>query len=396
MDKVKVFLAVLKKHHFWVLAGLVLILGLTIYVAAAADLQGRYQTRSKKLNDAVQQARQITQVTEHPNEQKIKNWDLARDLQKEKVLASWKALYDKQQKENPWPPKLGKDFLDVIKALKPDEEIPVQQCGLYQHFIESELEPLFAIVDYRHLELIELKEGERPGAVPEPLERRAPWVAWEPWGAWPAWRAGHGGPRRRRRPNLQNRRNGRLESSGPTTDQMGVQLLQPPQFGASDLAQEDYWVYQALLNIIKKDQRQCQHAFGRGRQADQLGANRLRGRKRHRHGPKLGLRRRGRWHGHGRRDGCARRRRHARRHARRYARRHARRDARHGSTRRRGDAGRGGRNRHGRRHGSGRRRGDAGRGGRTRHGHACRGRHGDGRRHDRDGRRHFERADVPG
>ena len=54
MDKVKVFLAVLKKHHFWVLAGLVLILGLTIYVAAAADLQGRYQTRSKKLNDAVQ------------------------------------------------------------------------------------------------------------------------------------------------------------------------------------------------------------------------------------------------------------------------------------------------------------------------------------------------------
>ena len=67
------------------------------------------------------------------------------------------------------------------------------------------------------------------------------------------------------------------------------------------LAQEDYWVYQALLNIIKKTNGNAStHSAVAVKQINSVQIGQ-RGRKRHRHGPKLGLRRRGRWHGHGRR-----------------------------------------------------------------------------------------------
>ena len=55
MDQVKVILSALKKHHFWVLALVVVISGLSIYMATASDLQTRYQTRKKKLDGALQQ-----------------------------------------------------------------------------------------------------------------------------------------------------------------------------------------------------------------------------------------------------------------------------------------------------------------------------------------------------
>ena len=296
MDKVKAFLAVLKKHHFWVLVGLVLVLGLTIYIAAAADLEGRYQTRSKKLNDAVQGVRQITQEADHPNEEKIKNWEVAKTSHREKVFESWKTLYDKQQKDNPWPAKLGKAFLDMIKTLKPNEDIPEYFRDIYMTFIEAELEPLFKIVDYRRPELIELKEGEvpatTPGAVPGAMGGMGGMAGPGGMGGM----AGMGAPGMEGLGGVagQSYKIVGTVDWNPQDQQRirnGFLLPKPTQFDANPSGPGRLLGVPGPAVHHSEDQRQCQHAFGRGRQADQRDANRRHGRQHHRHGPRRGPRR---------------------------------------------------------------------------------------------------------
>lgn len=222
MDKVKPILALLKKHHFWVLLALVVFLGLAIYSMAASDLQARYEARSRQLDSALQQAQAIRQQSDHPNEDRINNWKKVHDQQRQRVLDGWRTLYNKQKEENPWPAGLGDDFRRMIETLPdPDAEIPPNFRDTYQYFIPKEIEPLFLIVDYRRTETTPPAEGEAPGQPGgvRPTERTIGVVDW----------------------NAGNREEVRRSFDFRTT----------PSSLQVRLAQEDYWVYQALLTIIK-------------------------------------------------------------------------------------------------------------------------------------------------
>ncbi len=48
MDKLKPFLAGLRKHHFWILCGMVILIGLGIWKVATADLGAQFDTRASR------------------------------------------------------------------------------------------------------------------------------------------------------------------------------------------------------------------------------------------------------------------------------------------------------------------------------------------------------------
>ena len=52
MDKVKVYLKVLKKHHFWVLAAVVVIVSASVWSSATGQLEAKFKSDKSKIESA--------------------------------------------------------------------------------------------------------------------------------------------------------------------------------------------------------------------------------------------------------------------------------------------------------------------------------------------------------
>lgn len=151
MDKVKAFMGAMKKHHFWVLTGLVLILSLTGWYLAASDLETQYKANRQKIEAEFTELTSIVSKTNHPNEKfeqgtKLLTADLRKDVNK-----AWTLVYaDQKAKVLKWPPQLGEDFLEWMDD--PDnyeKEIPVEFRERYLNYVKEEFPRLLEIVDAR-------------------------------------------------------------------------------------------------------------------------------------------------------------------------------------------------------------------------------------------------------
>jgi hypothetical protein len=233
MDKLKPVLAGLQKYHFWVVCLLVVVVGVAISVVATADLANQYAQREKKLKSTLDTVRNISREIDHPNDGIIAALQKAHGEQKGKVWNSWKYLYEKQKKENPWPkpPILSEEFLLVVKSLKPGEPIDeVRYREMYQNFIGRYVPKLFDIVKVRRWEEIDDdKRTDRGAARP----------------------AGIGGAGYDQQDNLKLV--GKVDWDESDRERILAQFDWPDRPTSLQvwLAQEDIWVYQALLRIIK-------------------------------------------------------------------------------------------------------------------------------------------------
>lgn len=234
MDKIKIVLEILKKYHFWALVGLVAVLGLSIYMAAANDLSGQYSKRVAALKTASDQTDGVASKVDHPNEPKIANWKAKKDQQEQKVSEQWRKLYEQQEANNPWPKELGPKFLAKIEKLGPTEEIPSDNCRTYWNEIEKALPGLLETVDYRREVPIEAGNGK--DATPAGAD------------------VGLGG----RLGALGGAGQGNTKPVGTIDWKTYKAILDEfnwssvPSSTRVRLAQENYWVYRALLTIISK------------------------------------------------------------------------------------------------------------------------------------------------
>ena len=230
MDKVKVVLAFLKKYHFWALCLLIIVFGMVVWNLASADLTNQYTKRKSRLDSVLNSSRAIASETNHPNNKTNQSLAKLNAEQRQKVHKAWKALYEKQKKHNPWPkpPILSEDFL---KHEKSNEEIEPEYREMYGYFIHKYIPTLFKIVDYRHLEESEgEKDADAVKRSPRTIrimgdkasknQRLVGIVEWD----------------KSNRERISKSYNSWLRA--PTTIQLRM-------------AQEDIWVYEALLRIIR-------------------------------------------------------------------------------------------------------------------------------------------------
>jgi hypothetical protein len=175
MDQLKVALAVLKKHHFWVLCGVVILVAIAIWMVASQGLAKQFDERKSTIEGKKQAAESID--PQPPNQDTIAKMSALTGRLKEHVLSAWQDQYALQKRNNPWPALLGREFLDYVELLKPDEEIPPDLRDIYWNFIQENLPALVDIVDiYLPAELDEegemVMENGRPKKV-NPFDSRA-------------------------------------------------------------------------------------------------------------------------------------------------------------------------------------------------------------------------------
>jgi hypothetical protein len=253
MDKLKNVLATLKKYHFWVLCGVVLFVALASWFQATGKLSGRYDTRVSTLDKLLLDVRRITDHLDHPNEHV--NAELqkkTRDLT-EVVYATWEYLYQEQSSNNQLPEDLPEDFKREFRNLKPGEKLDETYLEYYQNFIKGHFPKLFDTIDLvRPKEPVEGEPGERPGTRRprnpiRPVAQFGEGLEFE----------GEMGPRRGPRGIGQSPSD--VETTGIVEwDEADRESLldrfrwqTPPNTLQVVLAQEDLWVYEALLHVIK-------------------------------------------------------------------------------------------------------------------------------------------------
>ncbi len=152
MDKIKIYLAVLKKHHFWVLLGLVAIVSLVTWSMGTRQVQAKFEENQRRIK-GVYTTLLGFQQGKVPNDKYIKALETEEQKIKRQVVKATDVAFKSQQKVLPWP-----DAVKAIESLHPTDEISPMLRDNYQNLVaRPDLERIF--------EKIRLRK-EKPGANP--------------------------------------------------------------------------------------------------------------------------------------------------------------------------------------------------------------------------------------
>jgi hypothetical protein len=218
MDQLKDILKQVQKHHFWLLCVLAMIGGMVGWFMARKSLSAAYTQNKGTIVGKFSALQAIVSSERPPNGTWTEAISKLTAKEKDLVRKAWEKVYNEQKKHLEWSPDLGKPFLDFVNGHPPDAKIPDDLCDIYQDkIIKSEFPRLLAIVEAQpHNAAKTLPDNTKKGSAPAVDE---PKVVWE------------------------------------TASQEEVEkLLEFPKRPTSAQvrqAQEDIWVYQALLTIIR-------------------------------------------------------------------------------------------------------------------------------------------------
>ena len=165
MDQVKMILGVMKKNAFWILICVVVLVGLGVWFTVSAALAKQYEERKTTLNDKYTTVSGIKseatgEEASHPNEEKIDRWLARVDRNRVEATAAWEEMYRDQKERNQWPSTLSKDFHRMITKIGLDEDIPNFFLIEYQNFIKTHFPFIDEIIDRRKPKEV---EGGRRG-----------------------------------------------------------------------------------------------------------------------------------------------------------------------------------------------------------------------------------------
>lgn len=246
MDKVKEIVAQLKKHYFWVLIGVVLVATVVVWFLATGDLRSRFSARQEAIKKRFDELQSIVGNSQHPNDKTIAyirnlvgSSDLPETL-KGKVFTAWELLYREQKEKNQLPSTLGEGFKSEFESLGPTKrDLPAEFLELYQSFIDRHLPTLREMVRWRHPKDETVAGGTGPGGKATTAKPTSPF----------------GRPMGEAGGNVET-----LEMVGVVDwDSASWERILAhfnwsvrPTTRQVVLAQEDLWVYEALLRVIAR------------------------------------------------------------------------------------------------------------------------------------------------
>src|SRR5687767_13030002 len=111
MDKVKDYLVLARKHHFWIICGVVLLASLTCWWLAESRLDREYKEQTTLIDGKFTTVKGIANTANHPNDK------VTEQLRKkvfgiaDNVYDAWVLRYQEQLKVPQWQGNLSEDFL---------------------------------------------------------------------------------------------------------------------------------------------------------------------------------------------------------------------------------------------------------------------------------------------
>ncbi|HEY2894313.1 MAG TPA: hypothetical protein VGJ16_08875 [Pirellulales bacterium] len=224
MDQVKAILSQLQKHHFWLLSAIAMIAGVVGWFMATRTLSAAYEQNKSQVNGKFSALQGILSTEKPPNGTWGEEIGKLTTKEKEAVRIAWEKVYNEQKQHLEWPPELGDKFLNFVKNNPPETAIPRDLCALYQdRIIKSEFPRLLAIVEARPYNA---KTTPAPDPRAKQGEKAAPAARVEE--AKLIWDSG---------------------SQQEAEKMLSFQTV--PSSAEVRQAQEDIWVYKAVLNVIR-------------------------------------------------------------------------------------------------------------------------------------------------
>lgn len=123
MDKLKLQLAPVAKHWFWIATGLVLIGSLGVWWVASGDLINQFQANKSKIEADANSVNTVSaKLEEHPNPKTHAEMEKLISASEQAVLDAWTTVYESQQDILVWPvEELTEDFVKEFRDLTPIE-----------------------------------------------------------------------------------------------------------------------------------------------------------------------------------------------------------------------------------------------------------------------------------
>ncbi|MCA9262464.1 MAG: hypothetical protein KDA60_01400 [Planctomycetales bacterium] len=241
MDKLRDFMRAFKRVHFWVVCGLITLVGVAFWYMASSSLKKQREQAAGQINQKYTEITSLTSQSPHPNASTEERMAAVTEDLALKIQAAWKEKEAQQENIYTWP-QISDSFLAKVQSLHPIEKttsfpLTPQQDVLtandrerYRKHVDGQLQSLAAEINAKWT--IRSDQGMAP--VPEPTEASMeadPIVNWtegsqkeilEHHFRWP-----------------RNKGVGQLSSD------------EVPQTLDVLYAQEDLWILTALMNIIK-------------------------------------------------------------------------------------------------------------------------------------------------
>jgi len=136
-DTARPFVAVLAKHHFWLLAILVPFLLLPLVFVARDNLTTQIKGVQKKIKEYADELEIVRKITQHPNSSWANDIDTSTMRVKRETFAEWRKFWDSQASLRVWPESLGPDFVKAVESLKPDGKLSPRLLERYQNNVRT-------------------------------------------------------------------------------------------------------------------------------------------------------------------------------------------------------------------------------------------------------------------
>ena len=157
MDQVKMIMRVLVAQRFWVLSGVVTLIGAVIYFMAVSKLDKEQAELASKIDGQYSGVTAARGIQNHPNDFSHKKMDEVENLTRDSVGRAWQRQYERQLDVLVWPKELKEDFEAAVVNLRPVESIPfptplskeisVELRARYRDYIQGVLPKLATIIN---------------------------------------------------------------------------------------------------------------------------------------------------------------------------------------------------------------------------------------------------------
>lgn len=227
MEQVKVYLAILKKHHFWLLIVVAMLLAAYGWFAGTKALDTEFAANRSTIDSAFSGAQAVK--AGDPNPSFKEQTDALHERQKTTTLAAWQRLYNRQRENLKWP-----ESVKQIGDLKASAPISVDDRQAYWQYFRAEFPKLFGKIE----PLEAVPEVAPPAGTGGTLAR----------GAGRTLDRGAGAPAATKKNELK----GKVDWPAPDREALvkRYEWRGVPTNIQVRMAQEDYWIYESLLDII--------------------------------------------------------------------------------------------------------------------------------------------------
>ena len=225
-DHLRIYVAMLKKHHFWLLSLALPLIVLPLLFIANGHLSAGMASARSKIDSHLSVIKRVSDIQAHPNEEWSTEITAASDALKRETFAEWTRFWESQKPLRKWPESLGNDFVTKAEALKPDGQLPPAMLDRYHNGVLGIVQKLPEIMGSANAMFKDDPEA-RVGAV----RARTPahLIVWSP------------------------------------DDQMRLlasfQWDKKPSTAKALLAQEELWVYQLLCKLIAETNKSAAGAY---------------------------------------------------------------------------------------------------------------------------------------